>query len=103
MNENKKVKRPLLSLLLSALLPGLGQIYNGQMQKGFILVILNIIINYLLGDPLNKVMENGFDLPGHTLVVFAGYTIAGLILWIYAMVDARRYAEYLNSKGNDVP
>lgn len=102
MDNIKKIKRPLLSLFLSGLLPGLGQLYNGQIQKGIILVGLNIVINFLLRDPLEQVMENGFNVPGPVLVVFTGYTIAGLVLWIYAMADAKRYAESVNKRNNTV-
>lgn len=102
MSNNKKTKRPLLSLFLSGLLPGLGQLYNGQMQKGLILVGLNMVINFLLRDPLAQVMENSFDIPRPTIVVFTGYTIAGLVLWIYAMADAKHYAEILNSGDRDI-
>lgn len=102
MNNNKKIKRPLLSLFLSGLLPGLGQLYNGQIRKGIILVGLNIVINFLLRDPLEQVMENGFNVPDPVLVVFAGYTIAGLVLWIYAMADAKSYAESVNKRNNTV-
>lgn len=66
------------------------------------LVGLNIVINYLLREPLNQFMEGGFEIARPTLIVFIGYTLAGLVLWIYAMVDAKRYAEYVNSKSNDV-
>lgn len=102
MNNNRKTKRPLLSLFLSGLLPGLGQLYNGQMQKGLVLVGLNMVINFLLRDPLAQVMENGFDIARPTIVVFTGYTIAGLVLWIYAMADAKNYAETLNRQDKDI-
>ncbi len=89
-------KRPLLALVLSGILPGLGQIYNGENQKGLILVVLNFVINYLLQDPMQRFMEKGFTLDRPTLVVFMGYTVAGLILWLYAMIDAKRTAESIN-------
>lgn len=97
MSTDKKTKRPLLSLFLSGLLPGLGQVYNGQIRKGVVLIGLNMIINFLLREPLDQVMANGFDIPRPTLIVFAGYTVAGVILWIYAMADAKRTAEFINS------
>lgn len=100
--QNEKKKRPLLALILSALLPGLGQIYNEQFSKGAVLLGLHMIINLLLREPLEQVMERGFDLETPTLVVFFGYTVAGLILWIYAMTDAKRYAELVNSFGSNV-
>ena len=43
-----------------------------------------MIINLLLKEPLSKFIESPSDLDRTTLVVLAGYSIAGLILWIYA-------------------
>ena len=66
------------------------------------LALLNVVINILLKDPLGKFMENGFDIARPTLIVFGGYTIAGMILWIYSMIDAKRYAEFINTKNDTV-
>jgi TM2 domain-containing membrane protein YozV len=37
-------KEPLLALLLSAIIPGLGQMYNGQVKKGIVLLIGCILL-----------------------------------------------------------
>jgi hypothetical protein len=37
-------KQPLLSLILSAIVPGLGQLYNGQVKKGIMLLISWILL-----------------------------------------------------------
>jgi len=66
------------------------------------LAVLNVVINILLKEPLSKFMENGFDIARPTLIVFGGYTIAGMILWVYAMIDAKKYAEYINTKNDAV-
>lgn len=96
MKKEKKKKNPFVSLLLSALLPGLGQVYNNQVQKGLFFIIFNMIINLLLKKPLSRFIELPSDLDRTTLVVLVGYSIAGLILWIYAMVDAKKVADYIN-------
>jgi TM2 domain-containing membrane protein YozV len=39
-----RVKEPLLSLILSILIPGLGQIYNGHIKKGIIFIVLYLLV-----------------------------------------------------------
>jgi TM2 domain-containing membrane protein YozV len=58
--------------LCSSLLPGLGQVYNGETGKGFILFVLT------LGG----------------LVLFI---VPGLIVWLYAMYDAYAVAGKMNN------
>lgn len=98
MNGDKKVKNPIIALFLSALMPGLGQIYNSQYSKGLFFVGFNMVINFLLRDPFFKVVNSSGIVDRPTLVIFFGYSIAGLIFWIYAMFDAKRFADELNSK-----
>ena len=87
----------MIALVLSAIFPGLGQIYVRQIPKGVILIVLNLIINYLLVKPLEAIMESGGSpVDMSTLYVVLGYTVAGLILWIYAIIDAKRTAERIN-------
>lgn len=96
MKEESRQKNPILALILSCLLPGLGQIYNGQFGKGIFFVAFNIVINLLLKNPLTKVVESPEAVDQATFVVFIGYLTAGIVLWIYAMVDAKRFAEKIN-------
>lgn len=42
-------RKPWLSALLSILLPGLGQMYNGQMKKGIILYLSFLFIGFISG------------------------------------------------------
>ena len=37
-------KNPVVAFLLSFLIPGLGQIYNGQVAKGLVLLVLAIFL-----------------------------------------------------------
>lgn len=71
-----KRKEPLLSLILSFLIPGLGQIYNGQATKGFLLIIAAIVSVVL----------------AYVCIGFLTY----LIVWFYAMYDAYVIAERIN-------
>lgn len=62
-------KSPGIALLLSLLIPGVGQMYNGQVAKG-ILMLIGCILAWL---------------------VFLGW-----IIWIWAMVDAYSTAKEMN-------
>lgn len=69
-------KNPTLSLVLSFLITGLGQIYNGQVGKGFGLLIGVIICAFLF-----FLMVPLFIIP---------------VLWIYSMYDAYTTAKKIN-------
>jgi len=72
-------KSPGVAVLLSFLLAGLGQIYNGQIGKGLLFMIA-----YLCSLGL--------------MWVLIGFIIAP-ILWIWSMVDAYKTAERINQFG----
>ncbi|RSL32126.1 hypothetical protein D7Z54_17005 [Salibacterium salarium] len=69
-------KNPVIAVVLSALLCGLGQMYNGQIGKGILFAVIQFI-NVLL------------------FMVFIGY-VTYLIFWIYNMIDAYKQAEKRN-------
>src|SRR3546814_18899182 len=52
-----KKKSPLIALVLSGFLPGLGQLYTGQPIKGVILLILYIAITVLGFEPFQTVFQ----------------------------------------------
>ncbi len=72
-------KNPGVAVLLSFLLAGLGQIYNGQIGKG-----VAFMISYFCSLAL--------------MWVLIGFVIAP-ILWIWSMVDAYKTAERINQFG----
>jgi TM2 domain-containing membrane protein YozV len=45
---NAQEKNPRIALVASIVLPGLGQIYNGQTGKGITLVIVAVFLLYLI-------------------------------------------------------
>jgi TM2 domain-containing membrane protein YozV len=65
-------KNPTIAGLCSTFLPGLGQVYNGEAGKGFLVFLLTIA----------------------GLVIFL---IPGLIIWIYAIYDAYTVAGKMNT------
>lgn len=72
------MKSPGLAAVLSFLICGLGQIYNGQILKGFVFLVI-YLISWLM------------------MLVLIGY-ITTPILWIWGTVDAYRKAEQINAR-----
>ncbi len=75
-------KEPILALLLSFFLPGLGQLYNGNTNNGLLLITATII-SWLL-----------------TSVCIGLFVF--LVVWGFAMYDAYVTAEKIN-RGEIVP
>ena len=69
-------KNPGLAVVLSALWCGLGQIYNGEIAKGIIFMIIQIVNGLLM----------------FVLIGFITYPL----MWIWGMVDAYKRAESIN-------
>jgi TM2 domain-containing membrane protein YozV len=67
--ESKK-KSPTLAVILSLLIPGLGQIYLGRIGKGILFFILTILLSLVL---------------------------VGFIVWIFNVYDAYKTAEEYNN------
>ena len=70
------VKDRSLSALLSFLLPGVGQIYNGQVGKGILMVFTALIFIY----------------------AFKITAILYLILWVYGIVNAYNTSNRINNR-----
>jgi len=71
------MKSPRLAAVLSFFFVGLGQIYNGQIGKGIIFIILYVISILLM-------------------FVIIGF-ITTPLLWIWGMIDAYKTAEKINA------
>lgn len=67
-----------IAAVLSFFITGLGQIYNGQIFKGILLIIIQLINGLLM-----------FVLIGY--VTFA-------IVWLYGVVNAYRHADRINKR-----
>lgn len=103
MNEGKEnIKRPYLALFLSFLFPGLGQIYNGQFKKGFIISGLFIAVYMLMSKPYSIMKQSGFDnletIDSNTMIIVFGYSIAILFLTGVSMYDAKLTADKINKE-----
>ncbi len=97
-----KKKSPLIALVLSGFLPGLGQLYTRQPLKGIILLVLYIAITILGFEPFQTVFQ-AVTSPEtavqdkEAFILFFVYTMATLVLLLYAMFDAFSRANKINS------
>lgn len=91
-----KAKRPWLAVVLSALIPGLGQLYNGAVGKSFMLLSLNFLIAFLNKDLVKAAMEK--RVAEDEKWIFLAYTFVHFLLTVFAMVDAKIGAERVNKK-----
>lgn len=66
-------KSSLIAALCSLIIPGLGQVYNGETSKG-VLILLGAAIGVLI------------------------FIIPGVLVWIYGMYDAYKVADQMNRK-----
>lgn len=82
-----KPRKPFAALLLS-LFPGLGQIYNGQLTKGLIFILIDLLFPVLFG--LSGLL---LDMRGLVIMV-----VMGIAFVIYRMADgyivAKRLKDY---------
>jgi len=70
-------KNEALALILSLIIPGLGEIYVGKTTKGILLILVDILVAAL------------------GLLFFFPF-IVSLVIWIYAMYDSFTLAKYYN-------
>lgn len=75
---NRLWKSPGLAVFLSFLHAGWGQIYNGEIAKGIVLMIIQFV-NYLL------------------MFVLIGFPLA-FVTWLYSMWDANNVAQEFNAR-----
>ncbi len=67
-----------LAAVLSFFISGLGQIYNGQILKGLIIIVVQLINGAL------------------TTILIGWIPLA--IVWVWAIIDAYREAERINAR-----
>lgn len=86
-------KSPLFALFLSFLIPGLGQIYNGQIIKGILFIIAYIVV---WGSILGVYFAGAAVTMGAGLICCLPVFIIPLIIWVYTMMDALKTARMIN-------
>lgn len=67
-----------LAAVLSFFISGLGQIYNGQILKGLVIIVVQVINGAL------------------TTILIGWIPLA--IVWVWAIIDAYREAESINAR-----
>ncbi len=97
-----KIRRPHIAIILSALFPGFGQIYNRQYNKGIFYICFKLVINLLRKEPMEMMLAakkaGDIAVDNNTVLIVAAYTIADIILWILSVVDAKRNAEIIEKQ-----
>lgn len=95
----RREKESLLSALLSLILPGAGQMYNGQLAKGIVLaaVYLGSIVIIVGGMILTALAAASYGVSGSVCCCCLPLFIVPMIVLIYAIYDAYNTAEQINS------
>jgi TM2 domain-containing membrane protein YozV len=90
-------KDPCIAVILSILLPGLGQIYVGRVFRGVLILLLMPLFYAMLALPMYLVVTAG-DLDGF-LIGNVVIMVVAVIVYIWQIVDAHRVAEEHNRRG----
>jgi TM2 domain-containing membrane protein YozV len=90
--QPKPQKNPMLALSYSSVLPGRGQVYNGQTAKGFAIFIFTLAGLVIL--PGIIVLLNFVSVQE---VIFLVAALPGIIVWIYGIYDAYTVAGKMNT------
>lgn len=102
----KKRKNPTTALVLSGILPGLGQLYNGQILKGILFLAVIAVICVLAYDPViylinswSSVLNMSIDMSQIYKLLL--YCLAANVVLAVAMLDARYSADRINAANYD--
>ncbi len=99
-----KPKNPLIAMILSAIVPGLGQAYNRQIIKGVLFLAGYSFVTYLMYAPFKVIyssldkITNGTPIDQSILNKVLIYSIISLGIWVYSIIDAKKSAESINSQ-----
>ena len=96
MRTPQKASRPAVAVLLSALLPGLGQFYNGQWGKGLGCLTGHLVVGGILSssvdlDSLQRSADSG--VPPQHIGRISFLLLLLFIIAIWSVVDAGRSAK----------
>ena len=99
--EIKNIPRePIIAGILSFLFLGLGQAYNGQRRKGYLLILVSIglvVLYFILLKVFNEPMpkrseEMPIGSPAYLITL-----ICGFLIWAYSVYDAYQTAKKINN------
>jgi len=80
----KSTKNPIVAGLLSLVIPGLGQIYNGQKIKGSFIIIFTISFGVAVNNLNMNLKKSDEDII---------YWVVMIPIWIYAIINAYQQAK----------
>ena len=91
MNDSSSPRKPLQAALMSLVLPGYGQLYNGEANKAILLFLgfAFLCVAYAL---VALYLPDAFLVPALALGL-----LLTLLVWLYGMVDAWRVARRLQN------
>ena len=90
--KNTTSRNPLMAAIMSLILPGFGQLYNGHVNRGLLIFIAFCLCSVPL------VLWVALSLPtALTLPLVAFTVIVSLGLWLYGVIDAYRSAKKLRN------
>lgn len=84
-NEKNKPRNPILAFLFSLFFYGFGQVYNGQIKKGIIFLLIELTLPFIFG----------FTRLGVFFIGFISILIIGFAFRIYVIYDATKTAKKL--------
>lgn len=87
-------RKPILALIASLVIPGLGQVYNGQVIKGLIIFLVVCAFAPLSPLPAWVALHSTKHLILIVILLFAAITLA---IYIYALRDAYRTAKQIGA------
>jgi len=85
-------RNPKTALVLSAIFPGLGQLYNGDIWKGVGFLALGFVLGWMSTEAISLDELLGGELPSGT-ARFIGVSLLFLACYFFSMVEAYRSAK----------
>lgn len=97
--HRKDEKEPILAVILSVIIPGVGQIYCGNLGRGIGILVLLSLLSVVSFVPLFFIMDPmDFNFAGF-MALNVIVSILALIIYIWQIYDAYRCAEKYNRPG----
>ncbi|MEJ2392654.1 MAG: signal peptidase I [Gammaproteobacteria bacterium] len=87
-------RKPILAVIASLIMPGLGQVYNGQIVKGLIFFVILLVLTPLSPLPAWLALHSGWHLILMVTLLFAAVALG---IYIYSIRDAFRTARQIGA------
>lgn len=85
--EKNKPRNPKLAFFLALFVIGLGQVYNGQIKKGLLFLVIELLLPFTYG----------FTKLGASFIGFVSILIISFCYRVYVIYDAVKYAKKLKT------